>query len=81
MSQVDIAYLLAEGQHKIARDFAAWLPQMLKPLLQLRTHWTSKRARAREMQALYSCSDRDLRDMGLSRLDFAAIRNGSYTRD
>jgi uncharacterized protein YjiS (DUF1127 family) len=64
-------------------DHAArpWLSHMTARLHDLRASWAQRRARAREMQDLYRCSDRDLWDMGLSRSDLMAIENGSFRRD
>ena len=69
---------LIGGRHRTSRS---WLSLIADRLQQLRAIWVRRRARAREMQDLYRCSDRELSDMGLSRSDLMAIQNGSFRRD
>jgi uncharacterized protein YjiS (DUF1127 family) len=66
------------GNHRATRP---WLSQITERLQHLRATWADRRARAREMQDLYRCSDRELQDMGLSRSDLLTINNGTFRRD
>jgi uncharacterized protein YjiS (DUF1127 family) len=43
--------------------------------------WQAYRDHARAMNQLRAFNDRDLRDIGLTRLDIRAIANGTYRRD
>jgi uncharacterized protein YjiS (DUF1127 family) len=60
--------------HTCLLQVSAWLHR-------LPAGWSARRARNRELQDLYRCSDRELGDMGLSRSDFLAIEKGFYRRD
>jgi uncharacterized protein YjiS (DUF1127 family) len=42
--------------------------------------WQARRRRARELRELFALDEHDLRDLGLSRSDFMAIRDGTYRR-
>jgi uncharacterized protein YjiS (DUF1127 family) len=43
--------------------------------------WQAHRDHARAISQLRAFNDRDLRDIGLTRLDIRAIANGTYRRD
>jgi uncharacterized protein YjiS (DUF1127 family) len=43
--------------------------------------FAARRLRAQQLRELYSFSDRELWDVGLSRADFMAIEKGVYHRD
>jgi uncharacterized protein YjiS (DUF1127 family) len=43
--------------------------------------FAAHRLRAQQLRELYSFSDRELWDVGLSRADFMAIEKGVYRRD
>lgn len=55
-----------------------WLSQVPAWIQFWRGRWVARRARGRELRELYNCSDRELRDIGLSRSDFLAIEKGVY---
>lgn len=42
--------------------------------------WQAHRRRTRELRELFALDEHDLRDLGLSRSDFMAIRDGTYHR-
>jgi uncharacterized protein YjiS (DUF1127 family) len=46
-----------------------------------RARWAEKRAHDRDMADLYRFSDRELRDIGISRSDFMALDKGTFRRD
>jgi uncharacterized protein YjiS (DUF1127 family) len=77
MNLSDNTYAISGGHHTTR----PWLSQFTSRLHHLREAWADRRARAREMQDLYRCSDRELWDMGLSRSDLLSIENGSFRRD
>jgi uncharacterized protein YjiS (DUF1127 family) len=77
MSISNNTYLIS-GSHATTRP---WLSQVMARLHDLRAAWAARRGRLREMQDLYRCNDRELRDMGLSRSDLLAIQKGTYRRD
>ena len=58
-----------------------WLAPIAARLRALRARAAGRRAHARDMQALYRFSDRELWDLGISRSDFMAIENGTFRRD
>ena len=70
-------YAISGGHHATW----SWLSQIASRLHHMRENWAGRRARAREMQDLHRCSDRELWDMGLSRSDLLTIENGSFRRD
>jgi uncharacterized protein YjiS (DUF1127 family) len=72
----------------VIRSGSALGPARLNPLVLLRfvrdrliTRWQERRRRARELNELFSFSERELRDLGLSRSDFMSIQNGTFHRD
>jgi len=58
-----------------------WFANLGARLRRIGAAWAARRQLAREIQVLYQISDAELRDMGLSRGDLPAIRNGTYRRD
>jgi uncharacterized protein YjiS (DUF1127 family) len=81
MSPYDGLRIVSEGQHYIARDVSAWLAFMRTQATRFGTFWSAWRQRTRGLEDLYRMSDRELWDLGLSRSDFPAIRDGIYRRD
>jgi uncharacterized protein YjiS (DUF1127 family) len=63
-----------QAREPVGSFLSGWFHHLLANLAQ-------RRARARELQELYRCSDRELWDIGLSRSDFLAIEKGTYSRD
>jgi uncharacterized protein YjiS (DUF1127 family) len=57
------------------------LPGLIARLDRLAARWRASRNHAREIRELFAFNDHDLRDLGLSRSDFMAIREGSYRRE
>ena len=66
------------GHQRHTKPIGAWLFERVR---QLRATWAQRRAWARQMQELSLSSDRELRDMGLSRSDVREIARGTYRRD
>ena len=77
MNTSNDTYLIS-GSHATTRS---WLSLITSRLHQMRVSAADRRVRAREMQDLYRCDDRDLRDMGLSRSDLLAVQKGTFHRD
>lgn len=50
----------------------------MNPITLLIVYLAGRRAKAKERDALYSMSDRDLADIGLSRAEIPAALNGTY---
>ncbi|HLB99112.1 MAG TPA: DUF1127 domain-containing protein [Acetobacteraceae bacterium] len=57
------------------------LPGLIAGFDRLAARWQASRNRARELRELFAFSDHDLRDLGLSRSDFMALRDGTYRRE
>jgi uncharacterized protein YjiS (DUF1127 family) len=57
------------------------LPGLIAGFDRLAASWQAHRRRSRELGELFSLDERDLRDLGLSRSDFMAIRHGTYHRE
>jgi uncharacterized protein YjiS (DUF1127 family) len=77
MSISNNTYLLSDSQHATG----SWLSPVTARFHHWREVWAQRRARAREMQELNRCSDRELWDMGLSRSDLLSIEAGVFQRD
>jgi uncharacterized protein YjiS (DUF1127 family) len=74
MSSTNQTYLASESR----QPADTWLSNHIQ---NLRAYVAQRRARAEELRELYRCTDRELRDIGLSRSDFMAIEKGTYRRD
>jgi uncharacterized protein YjiS (DUF1127 family) len=81
MNLSDDTYLISGNQQRIASEADKFLASVLARLHRMRTSWTERRARAREMGVLYRFSDPELRDLGLSRSDLWAIERGTFHRE
>ncbi len=81
MSLSNDTFSLSHGQTKIGGDFGSWLSSIVGRLQHLGDWWAERRIRNREMQELYSFSDRELWDVGLSRSDLLAIDKGTYRKE
>jgi uncharacterized protein YjiS (DUF1127 family) len=57
------------------------LPGLIAGFDRLAARWQAQRKHAREVRELFAFDDHDLRDLGLSRSDFMAIRDGTYRRE
>jgi uncharacterized protein YjiS (DUF1127 family) len=57
------------------------LPGLIAGFDRLAARWHASRTRARELRELFAFDDHDLRDLGLSRSDFMALRDGTYRRE
>jgi uncharacterized protein YjiS (DUF1127 family) len=57
------------------------LPGLIAGFDRLAARWQASRNHTRELRELFAFNDHDLRDLGLSRSDFMAIRDGSYRRE
>jgi uncharacterized protein YjiS (DUF1127 family) len=73
-------YPLAGDQSEGAANVATGLSSVLAQWHRLVASVAAKRARNREMRALYRLGDRELWDLGLSRSDLLRVENGSYHR-
>ena len=75
------ARFVAESHPKIASDLHRWLTQGHGIVRHLAEMWVARRQRAQELDELYAFTDRDLRDLGLSKSDLPAIERGLYRRE
>lgn len=57
------------------------LPGLIAGFDRVTARWQAQRKHARELRELFAFDDHDLRDLGLSRSDFMAIRDGTYRRE
>jgi uncharacterized protein YjiS (DUF1127 family) len=57
------------------------LPGLMAGFDRLAARWQAHRTHERELRELFAFDDHDLRDLGLSRSDFMAIRDGTYRRE
>ena len=72
--------MVAPGGALSGRE-AGWLSSLGTTVRRRWADW-AQRGRDRAMaRALYSLSDGELRDMGLSRGDISAVANGTFRRD
>jgi uncharacterized protein YjiS (DUF1127 family) len=55
-------------------------PSLIAGFDHVAARWQARRRRARELRELFALDEHDLRDLGLSRSDFMAIRDGTYHR-
>ena len=55
-------------------------PGLMAGFDRIAARWQAHRRRTRELRELFALDDHDLRDLGLSRSDFLAIRDGTYHR-
>jgi uncharacterized protein YjiS (DUF1127 family) len=81
MSRYDHAPAFSHGQQLIAGEVRALLARLGARASGLGARWAARRKVARDLRQLDLCTDRELRDMGLSRSDFPAIIKGVYRRD
>ncbi|HEX3402426.1 MAG TPA: DUF1127 domain-containing protein [Acetobacteraceae bacterium] len=58
---------------------AAWLSGLRTRFGRIAASWAMRWQTIRSLRQLHICTDRELRDMGLSRADFPAIIKGTYT--
>ena len=79
MSLSNNTFMISSSQ-QTTRSVGPWIFRVPERFHHLRVYWAARRARARELRELYSCSDRELSDMGLSRSDFLAIEKGTFRR-
>lgn len=56
------------------------LPGLIVGFHRIAARWQAHRRQARELRELFALDEHDLRDLGLSRSDFPAIRDGTYRR-
>lgn len=57
-------------------------PHALRARIQrLASIWTARRRKSRELRELYSLTERELSDLGLSRGDFHGVEHGTFRRE
>jgi uncharacterized protein YjiS (DUF1127 family) len=77
----DQARSFPDVQQSLLRDTRRWLSQQLGPLRRVADAWMARRDHAQSMAELASFTDRELRDIALTRTDVAAIAKGEFRRD
>jgi uncharacterized protein YjiS (DUF1127 family) len=69
------------NEREAARSVGSWVPRLGTQLSRFAAYFATRHRAATEIRQLYRCTDRELRDVGLSRGDVPAIINGTYRRD
>ena len=81
MNLSDETYSISGHHRADTAGPAAWLPRLRARLHRIGLARTARLRRAREMRELYRFSDRELLDIGLTRLDIRLIEKGKYRQD
>jgi uncharacterized protein YjiS (DUF1127 family) len=79
MNLTHSARLHGPDRHHIGR--AAWRDQFRTGLARLAAVWAERRKLAHNRRILTDFSDRQLRDIGISRSDIPAVLVGTFHRD
>jgi uncharacterized protein YjiS (DUF1127 family) len=81
MNLSEDTWLASKGRQQVASPAIPWLVRLQAGISRLRAGWRTRRQRTRDVASLYTFSDRELWDLGLSRSDITGISNGTYRRD
>ena len=81
MSLFDDAHSVPDLQRNFVSAVLRWLLQQRTLLRRLTGPWTAWREHSRSMAELHRFTDRELRDLALSRADVMAIDEGRFRRD
>ena len=81
MSLSNQAPSLADLHQKPVSELLRWLLAGRRLARRLTAAWIARSNHARSMAELYRFTDRDLRDLALSRADVMAIEEGRFRRD
>ena len=72
---------ISSGSQRDAGNAGTWISAVVDRLHRLGAALAERRSRSAEIGELYGFSDRELRDVGLSRCDILSIEKGSFRRD
>jgi uncharacterized protein YjiS (DUF1127 family) len=72
--------IISSGQRN-AGDVGTWMSAVVGRLHRFGAYLAERRARSLEMDELSRLSDRELRDIGLSRSDTMSIEKATFRRD
>jgi uncharacterized protein YjiS (DUF1127 family) len=75
------AWLISSSQKQAINPASAFLSRLQAGFHRIAVLWAMRRQRTREAEVLYTFSDRELWDVGLSRSDIPGIIRGTYRRD
>ena len=75
------AHSFADLHHKPVAELLRWLLLGRRMVRRLTAAWVARREHARTMAELYRFTDRELRDLALSRADVVAIEERRFRRD
>jgi uncharacterized protein YjiS (DUF1127 family) len=75
------AWLMSATQKQAIHPASNVLSRIQASLYRISVLWAKRRQRTREAEVLFTFSDRELWDVGLSRSDIPGIIQGTYRRD
>ncbi|MGA3403553.1 MAG: DUF1127 domain-containing protein [Acetobacteraceae bacterium] len=75
------AHSFPDLHQKFLSGLLRWLLQQRRLVRRLTAAWAARRQHAQAMAELYRFTDRELRDLALSRSDVLAIEKGEFRRD
>lgn len=81
MNTAHNSHVVFDDHPTYLRRVSTWPTKLEASLARLAALGSARRQHAREMRDLFAFSDTELRDIGLTRADTYAIRNGTYRRD
>ena len=81
MNLSEDAWLISSSQKQAIHPASAVLSRLQAGFHRVAALWAMRRQRTREAEVLYTFSDRELWDVGLSRSDIPGIIQGKYRRD
>ncbi len=81
MNLTESARLNSRTRAETSRNTNVWWTQVRAGLNRFAAYRAARRKHARDRQALFDFSDRELRDIGITRTDVPAVMNGTFSRD
>jgi uncharacterized protein YjiS (DUF1127 family) len=75
------AHSFADLHHRPVSELLRWLLLGRRVVRRLTVAWVARREHARTMAELYRFTDRELRDLALTRADVTAIEKRRFRRD
>jgi uncharacterized protein YjiS (DUF1127 family) len=80
MTLAQTARLVSGSPQQVAHQASIWFARLSSSLHRINTAWAVRRRFSRDARQLYSFSDRELWDLGLSRSDVPSIAAGTFRR-
>ena len=81
MNLSEETWLVAGQQQPEAGNTSVWLSHLATYFRGRIASWVERYRRMQDARILHGFSDRELRDLSLSRSDIMGIENGSFRRD